>query len=159
MKPKYLAILSGIAVVLLGVLIWMYLPGGGPGPATLSATILNAEPGSEEARKAMIQLAMKRGPQAATEIKKVIAGSQDPEVLTLAIGALSRAGTFNDMPVIYESLDHKDQRVRMAAYEVLKNQYGGNFPNNLKYSVNDPPAKRAEVVKGLKEYWEEKREK
>lgn len=156
MDKKVLAILAGVAVVLLGLALWVYLPRGGPDLAGLAKVALISKKGgakkeNEESIEAVKRLAVLKEAKAMPHLRRIAAESQDPEVQIIAINGL----VFSDDPesrlTLYEAMDHQAEAVRAAAYDALMNMGGGGLPEKLEYRPNDPEASRKKVTDRLRE--------
>lgn len=143
-------------MLLLGLLAWVYWEGEVPTPPGLAATAIQAPKGSEEGRRAVIQLALVKGPAAQAQLRRVVAEARDPAVLLIAIDALDAAHLWENFPVFCAAMDHAELGVRKAAYAIMRRTYySGALPENLQYQADDSPAQRARVVRRLTEIYHE----
>lgn len=153
MNLKYLILLAALVIVPLGTWTWLSWEPA-PDPDSLAAIALSAGRDPGERRKAAHHLAALRGPYVVAQLRRLVAQSQDRDIQFIAIEGLATIYEPSNLPILLGAMDHQDPMIREVAYRAVLRIYGSDgLPENLEYRVDDPPAKRSQVTRRLREIY------
>jgi len=151
MKPVHAIIIISVCVlILIGLGLWYYLDRP-PTPAALTQKALSGR-SLPERQRAVAQLIMVKGVDIRPFLRRLIAESQDPEILGTAINGMTPYRDLESMPLFIDDLNHSAGSVREAAYDAIVKYFGGEkLPEGIDYDWNDPPETREKVIGRLKD--------
>jgi HEAT repeat protein len=151
MNKKILLIAAAAAAVLtLGIYAWFYgWFSGEPSPARLERRALTASTEAEQAAAASKLAGM--GPQAREHLQRTYRQSQSPRVRAASVMGLGAQRDYESIELLFEAAQDDSPEVRRYAGVSLKKMLGVD----MGFRANDPPEKRAAVLEGMRQAYEE----
>jgi len=146
MKRAYWTTLIGTLVVCLAALAWPFL--WRTPPRDLVHVALKAEK-VEDRANAVVELAMRKEPNPLPDLRRLLAESKDPQVLSQVISALAARMDGQSWDQFLEALHHPDREVRYAASRGFA-RLAGISDGEMDIDREDP-GKFAEALRGVRE--------
>jgi len=144
------AIILSVCGVLLVAIVLMNLNWEPSAEALATRALTASDP--ETRKQAMVLLTMRKPQSSLVPLRRVLAESQDPEVLYAAISSLGPMLDAESRPLLLDDMNHSSEVVRWGAYLAVLRFYGGSkLPDGLDYDWNDPPETRQKVIDRLKQ--------
>jgi len=141
---------ASLAVVAVAVYAWFYgWFGGEPSPSRLEHRALNA-PTPAERRAAASELAG-MGEPAREHLKRTYQQSAEPEVRATSVLGLGAQRDYESIELLFEAAQDESTEVRRRAGVALNKMLGVD----MGFRANDPPEKRADVLRGMRKAYEE----
>ncbi len=147
-----LIIAGGVIAALVGAVRWLWPnePRLDP-PQVLEEQVLDAST-TEQKVQAARQL-VRHGPQASPQIGRLLQEYRDdePEVMVPLLEAAGKARRWQDLPRLFELMEHSDPRIRGKAGAAARTIMGADYG----FRATDPPQKRAEDLARMKAIYRE----
>jgi len=125
---------------------------GGPRertPEELATAALAADTLGE--REAAVAKLVEAGPPAVPHLRRILAESDDPSVIALAIDGLGRHYDFDSMAAIIDAMEHESPVVRGQAGVVVARLLG----RDRRFSADLPDEDRRRIIGYTRADWEE----
>jgi len=147
-----LAILAICVVVLIGAIVWGWLPDREPSMESLVNAALTAGDSAQRVRAvlALGQMRADGGGAMAPYMRKVADESKDPEVMAIAILTLDNVSDPEGLPRYFAALENESPKVRERGWLAIKRN-APPLAEGFTFSPNALPATRAAVVIKLRE--------
>jgi HEAT repeat protein len=151
MDKKILIIAAAaLAVVTLGVYAWFYgWFGGNPSPARLEQRALTAPTEAERTAAASELAGM--GRPAREHLRRTYQQSDSPKVRSASVLGLGAQRDYDSIDLLFQAAQDESPEVRRHAGVAIQKMLGVD----MGFRANDPPEKRAAILKGMRKAYEE----
>jgi len=150
-----LVIAGGVIAALVALVRWL-VPDQPPlePPEVLEEQVLSA-PDTEQKAYAARQL-VRHGVQARPQIRRLLREyhENEPEVMVPILEAAGKARCWQDLPRLFELMEHPDPRIRGKAGAAARTIMGADYG----FRATDPPEKRAKDLARMKAIYREMRQ-
>ena len=146
-----------ITAACLGVVCLIYygyqcLPDSKPEPPEeLARQALDTKSEQKVQERAAAQLAKAPRPAECKQLNRVLRQSKAPAVRAACIRGLGVARDYESMDTLLDALEDESPLVRGRAGVAITRLLGRDYH----FRAQDPPAKRAEAIKNIRNYWNE----
>jgi len=150
MRRSLLIALAAVVGLALIVVAWWFLSRERvPSPEELAEIALTAE-SPQERERAAAQL-IRHGDDAKDELRRVLAGSDTPEVRAICVQGLAALRDYDSMENMLDALEDPSAVVRSAAARAGMQLLGAKY----EFDAEGPPEKRKKTVEFFRETWSE----
>jgi HEAT repeat protein len=144
---------AALAILVLGVYAWSYgWFGGKASPSQLERRALSAATEAEQAAAASQLAGM--GPEARENLRRTFRQSPSSRVRAASVLGLGAQRDYESIELLFEAAEDDSPEVRRHAGVALRKMLGVD----MGFRANDPPEKRAAILKGMRKAYEEMKE-